>query len=310
MKLLLVGIIVVLAIVVIVQQRKIREVKRDLSYITNKLQEIMGEQTTQQVQLSTPDVEMRAHLQSINELLKLSHQNYINYNKSRASMKRMLANISHDLKTPLTVVLGYLEIMQLQYKEDKAIYKTYIKVQEVLALINKFFDLAKLESGDKEIPMEKVDLSEICRMSILDHYATLENDGFEVEIYVPEESIFILGNKEALERILDNLISNAIKYGSAGKYLGLRLVNSEESVNVQVIDKGKGIAEKYKEEVFERMYTLEDSRSKTYQGSGLGLTITKELVEVMGGEIHLESEPYKQTIFSFKLPKQDFLFRS
>lgn len=110
----------------------------------------------------------------------------------------------------------------------------------------------------------------------------------------------------ALNRILNNLISNAIKYGGDGKYLGLTLKEDSEKVTVSVIDKGKGIQEQYKEDVFERMYTLEDSRSKAYQGSGLGLTITKELVEALGGEIHLDSMPYKQTIFYFTFDKLEY----
>lgn len=303
MELILSGGIIILGICFVVERRRRISLKKELNYITSKLNELMQQDAMERIKQSTLDKEMRAHISIINDLLDFNHKNLVKYNKARISMKKMLSNVSHDLKTPLTVVLGYLELLEMKYKEDEMVHKTYQKVQEVLELINKFFDLAKLESGDKEIQLEKVDLSEVCRMTILDYYNTLRSEAFDVDIRVPEESVFILGNRNALNRILNNLISNALKYGAAGKYLGLYLKEEKESVVIEVIDRGKGIAEQYKEEVFERVYTLEDSRSKTYQGSGLGLTITKELVETLGGEIHLESVPYKKTVFSCKFNK-------
>lgn len=263
----------------------------------------MEEDTNERIRVVTMNPETKVLLSTINTLLDHNHQNHVKYNKSKTSMKKMLSNISHDLKTPLTVVLGYLEMLSLKYKEEENIEKVYEKVKEVLALINKFFDLAKLESGDKQLHMEKLDLCEICRMALLDYYRTLENNAYEVELQIPDVPLYILGDREALKRILNNLISNAIHYGDLGKYLGLCVREENEHIIVEVIDKGKGIKEQYKEEVFERMYTLEDSRSKAYQGSGLGLTITKELVEKMGGEIHLDSEPFVKTVFSFWLNK-------
>lgn len=276
---------------------------KELKYIHTKLEQIMEEDTNERIRVVTMNPETKVLLSTINTLLDHNHQNHVKYNKSKTSMKKMLSNISHDLKTPLTVVLGYLEMLSLKYKEEENIEKVYEKVKEVLALINKFFDLAKLESGDKQLHMEKLDLCEICRMALLDYYRTLENNAYEVELQIPDVPLYILGDREALKRILNNLISNAIHYGDLGKYLGLCVREENEHIIVEVIDKGKGIKEQYKEEVFERMYTLEDSRSKAYQGSGLGLTITKELVEKMGGEIHLDSEPFVKTVFSFWLNK-------
>ena len=146
-------------------------------------------------------------------------------------------------------------------------------------------------------------MSEVCRKNILEFYENLTSKGFEVNINIPETSIFALGNIEALERIMNNLISNAIKYGSEGKYLGVKLSYDENYSYVEICDKGKGIEEINVENVFERMYTLEDSRNKLYQGSGLGLTITKRLIEKLGGEISLKSKPYERTSFIFKLKR-------
>jgi signal transduction histidine kinase len=102
---------------------------------------------------------------------------------------------------------------------------------------------------------------------------------------------------------MNNLISNAIKYGHDGKYIGLNLSFDDKFVYVEIWDKGKGIDITNIEKVFERMYTLEDSRNKLYQGSGLGLTITKRLVDKLGGEISLMSKHYERTSFTFKLKR-------
>lgn len=219
----------------------------------------------------------------------------------------MISNISHDLKTPLTVIVGYLEIIQsnksIQNELEKEVNKAHEKSVELLTLINTFFDLAKLESGDKEMPLEKTNINEACRKSILEFYEILTNQGLDVSIEIPDENIYAAGNQEALDRVLRNLISNAITYGNDGGVVGLTLKQDDSFVYIEVWDKGKGIDEMNKESVFQRLYTLEDSRNKLYQGSGLGLTITKRLVESMEGDISLSSKPYEKTVFTVKLKK-------
>ena len=244
----------------------------------------------------------------INNLLDYSQKVLSDYKKKEISMDKMLLNISHDLKTPLTVVLGYIETIKLDKNmpcEEREIllFKVHNKTLEVIELINKFFDLAKLESGDKEIPIERVNMNEVCRKNILDFYENLTAKDYEVNIDIPKINIYALGNLEALQRIMNNLISNAIKYGSEGKYIGLKLSCDNNYSYVEICDKGKGIEEINVDKVFERMFTLEDSRNKFYQGSGLGLTITKRLVEKMGGNIFLQSKPYEKTSFTFRLKR-------
>lgn len=306
MDLILVGVIIVLIIVITIQWNSNKSLSRDIDYIQVKLEEIIENDSDERIKVFTSNESLKKLAATTNKLLDYNSENARKYNKTKISMKKMLSNISHDLKTPLTVILGYVEILQLKSEEKVMIGKVYSKAMEVLELINKFFDLAKLESGDKEIEISKVSITEICRTTILNFYDKLESDGMEVLIDIPEKEIFVLGNEEAIVRVLNNLISNAIRYGSDGKYLGIAIKEAEDNVTIDVIDKGKGIEEKYKEEVFERIFTLEDSRSKEYQGSGLGLTITKKLVETLGGEITLVSNPYVKTVFSFTLNKLNY----
>jgi signal transduction histidine kinase len=308
MEIILVIIIILLIVMISYQFKKKREHSAQLTYISEKLHSIIDNRSSEQLLVITDDQELKAILRALNELLSHNRQIIANYNKTEESMRKMLSNISHDIKTPLTVILGYTEMLAMEKKindeeRKELIQKVHVKTNEVLKLLNEFFDLAKLEAGDQDIPLTRVNINEICRKTILSFYDVLTAKGFEVEIDIPKTNVYVLGNEEVLGRVLNNLISNGITYGREGKVIGITLKCDNEWVTVDIWDKGKGINEYHLDKVFERMYTLEDSRNKLYQGSGLGLTITKRLVEKLGGNIDLSSKPYEKTVFSFTLKR-------
>ncbi|MED3054755.1 two-component sensor histidine kinase [Bacillus thuringiensis] len=308
---LLIGIIFILLCVIYMQYRMRKNSSKNLRYTYEKLESIVNDKTGETLLVMTDDLELQKLLVAINQLLDAKQKTNADHAKVEISMRKMLSNISHDLKTPLTVILGYTEMLNKDKtinKEEQQILleKVHMKTLEVMELIHKFFDLAKLESGDKAIEMTKVNMNEVCREKILSFYDLVTTKGFQVHIDIPERNIYALGNVEVLGRVLNNLISNAITYGDDGKALGMTLRDDETSVYIDVWDKGKGIDESHIDKVFERMYTLEDSRNRLYQGSGLGLTITKRLVEGMDGKIHLSSKPYEKTIFTIVLTKMQF----
>ena len=111
------------------------------------------------------------------------------------------------------------------------------------------------------------------------------------------------GDAQAMKRILGNLIQNALRYGADGRYLGISVAREDRGLAIRVTDRGKGIVEENQDKIFERLTTLEDSRNKKYQGSGLGLTITKRLTEAMGGSIRVKSRPYRETVFTLFFPQ-------
>ncbi|MBW9172456.1 sensor histidine kinase [Clostridium estertheticum] len=305
---LLIIIIFILICIILFKTNVEKKKNNNLRYIQKKLNKIINENTNEKLLVETEDKEIKKILVEINNLLDFNQKILADYRKKEISISKMLSNISHDLKTPLTVVLGYIETIKLDNNISKAerdllLSNVYTKALEVISLINEFFDLAKLESGDKDITISRVNINEICRKSLLEFYDNLTSKGYEVSIDIPSINIYVLGNLDAIHRIMNNLISNAIKYGSDGKYLGLKLTYDDNYSYVEICDKGKGIEEINVDRVFERMYTLEDSRNKLYQGSGLGLTITKRLVEKLGGKISLESKPYEKTSFIFQLKR-------
>lgn len=277
-------------------QAKLRE-------ITNKLSDILEQDTDEQVMVFTDNKVLMDLCGQINLLLLDRQKIKADFRKQEIASKKMLSNISHDIKTPLTVILGYLEIMRMSNYEDKTLQKVEAKAKQVMDLIDQFFTLAKLEAGDKNIEMVKINICELCRENVLGYYELLMQKNFVVDIVIPEQTIFVQGDRESIDRILCNLLTNAIRYGSDGKYIGLFLREEEDFVYIDVIDKGKGIEKQFAASVFERLYTMEDSRNRSIQGNGLGLTIARNLARQMGGDILLQSEPEVQTVFTVKLRK-------
>lgn len=297
--------VIVMLVSVILYQRIVytRGIQAKFKEISRKLSDILDNDSNEQIMVFTDNKALMELGGQINRLLLDRQKIKSGFIRQEISSKKMLSNISHDIKTPLTVILGHLEIMRLNQTDNEEIRKVEAKAEQVMELINQFFTLAKLEAGDTKIEISKVNISELCRENILDFYDILQGEDFTVEIAIPETDIFIQGEKGAVDRILSNLIANAVRYGSDGKYLGLFLREDAAHVYIDVMDKGKGIEKEFAQNVFERLYTMEDSRNRRIQGNGLGLTIAKNLAGQLGGDILLDSEPGVKTTFTVKLNK-------
>lgn len=295
--------IVVLICIVLYQQFAFRTgTQGKLKKIGQKLEEIQDTDSDENVMVFTDNKVLMDLVAQINRLLENQRKVKVDFRRSEIASKKMLSNISHDIKTPMTVILGYLEIMRLNGSgENEMLLKVEQKAQRVMELINQFFTLAKLEAGDTDIEISKIDVCEVCRENVLDFYELLTQKEFEVEVDIPEEAVFVRGNRDALQRILFNLISNVVRYGTDGKYMGIFLRSDKKYIYIDVVDKGKGIDKAFAQNVFERLFTMEDSRNREIQGNGLGLTIAQNLAHQLGGEIILDSEPNVKTTFTVKL---------
>lgn len=278
-------------------------IQSDLKEITNTLYNILETDSDEKVMVFTDNKVLMELCVQINSILTDRQKLKADYKHNELSSKKMLSNISHDIKTPLTVILGYLEIMRLNNKDNEMLQKTEAKAKQVMELINCFFTLAKIEARDNNISLRKLNINEVLKENVLSFYDILIQKNFTVEIEIPETAIFVYGDKAAIQRILSNLISNVIRYGIDGEYLGISLHDDESNVYIDITDKGKGIKKEFIPNVFERLYTMEDSRNRNIQGNGLGLTIAKNLALQLGGDIYLKSTPNIKTTFTLKLKK-------
>ena len=287
---------------------KYRKLSGQLADLNNQLDESLKKGGEDSVLVYSDEPAVRQLAARVNRLLELQGSLTARARLQEERERRMLVNISHDLKTPLTVVYGYAEMLlapelNLVPAVRTKAEKIYAKTRDVLDMLLLFFDLAKMESGELQMEKAKIDVCEICRSELARYYEMLQDAGFTVEASIPEEELYMSGDAQAMKRILGNLIQNALRYGADGRYLGISVAREDRGLAIRVTDRGKGIVEENQDKIFERLTTLEDSRNKKYQGSGLGLTITKRLTEAMGGSIRVKSRPYRETVFTLFFPQ-------
>lgn len=303
MNFVLIGIIIILLAAAIWQYLSKQRIKHEINQLSAHLNRVIGQETSEKVFMYTDHQSVRQMLVQVNRLLSYNRNVAARNIRAQDNLRKMLSNMSHDLKTPMTVILGYVE--KLKQNDDMTdeeardlVNRLHAKTTGVIDLMRQAFDLVKLESGDVDFPISRLSVNEICRKNVLGFYQLLHDEGLQAEVDIPEQNYHILGNEDALNRILNNLISNAIRYGNDGGIFGLTIREEGDNIAIDVWDRGKGIDEVHLDHVFERLYTLDDARNPEFQGSGLGLSITKRLTEEMDGEIHLTSKPYEKTVFT------------
>lgn len=231
-------VIVVLVFVVLYQRFAFRRgIRIQLIQISRKLEDIAESDSDEKVMVFTDEPALMELAGEINRLLLDRQKIKAEFKRGEIASKKMLANISHDIKTPLTVILGYLEIMRLTDADDEMLKKVESKAKQVVDLINQFFTLAKLEAGDTNITLSRINASEICRESALGFYEILLQKDFEVELSIPEKAVYVQGDKDALQRILFNLLSNAVRYGDFKIMDDSRIRIYELSASTQKISK-------------------------------------------------------------------------
>lgn len=218
--------------------------------------------------------------------------------------ERMMADISHDLKTPITSIQGYAKALSdgiiADEDKDKYIKIIYEKSKKLTELINIFHEYSKLEHPDFNLIFEKVDLSEYLRAYIALKYEDIVESGFNIEVDIPEEEMEIKIDKVQLQRVFDNILGNSIKHNEKGTNIYVSLKEKNDIYEIIIADYGKGISKDIANNIFEA-FTVGDESRNSKQGSGLGLAIAKTIVDLHGGTIELEPESLKKFSTQFKI---------
>jgi signal transduction histidine kinase/tetratricopeptide (TPR) repeat protein len=219
-------------------------------------------------------------------------------------------NISHELKTPLTLIRLYGETLQrkenLTTEEKKDCYEIITKESERLShLINNVLDFSRIEMGRKEFDFKKGYLQDVIRDTLESYRYHLEKKGFAIRSNIARDLPEMSFDGEAIASVLINLLSNAMKFSPDEKEVTVKLFRDNENAILQVGDKGIGIPQREIPKVFERFYQSENGITSETRGSGLGLTLVKNITESHNGKIQVESELGKGSIFSVILPITD-----
>lgn len=294
----------VLLLILICQQIQHKELEREINYITDRLASLSITSENGFVLIPTDNDSIKKLGAVLNTLLQDFYTKKSEFEQSKQAMAQDLTNISHDIRTPLTVLKGNSEKLSnitndpsMPENVHAMAAKIDRKADDLISTINDYFTMSKIASGDLPIKLKKENVSRLCQDTILDYYDLLEQKQFEVDIQIPDTPIFAYTDNEALQRILKNLIDNAIRHGGDGKYLSLRLTTSNGNSIIEIEDHGNGMSPQQQKQIFARNYTT----TRKSSGSGLGLAISKRLAEQIGAELEVYSIQNERTTFSIIL---------
>ncbi|MDF2548005.1 MAG: hypothetical protein K0R93_2903 [Anaerosolibacter sp.] len=222
------------------------------------------------------------------------------------------SNISHELKTPLNIIFGNIQLMELmntQKNHDQENFKCtkYLGVMKqncyrLMRLIDNLIDITRIDAGYIKVNLENNNIVEIVEEITLSTVGYIENKGKVLEFDTDTEEKIMACDPDKIERIMLNLISNAVKFTNPGDLIQVRVADENDHVFIRVRDTGVGIPMEKQQQIFERFAQVESSLNKGHEGSGIGLSLVKSLVEMHGGTIHVESQVGQGTEFIVKLP--------
>ncbi len=283
---------------------------KKLNNICKVLDEVSDGNLNQRIRLQNNIKSLSTLSIKVNSVIEEFQKVYEKNKRNEESRKRMISNMSHDLRTPLTSMLGYMELIlddnidatELN-KREEYLKIVYNKGNYLYNLMEEFFELSKLDSNDINLEIKEINVSEIIRQNIIGFFYEIKKLNIQPQINLPEDDVYALGDERALNRILTNLINNSIKYGLKGTVIGISLINQKDKISVEVYDNGAGIPENEINYIFDRLYTVEKSRRINTRSSGIGLAIVKKLVKALNGTISVSSIPFEKTAFTFTLPR-------
>ena len=236
------------------------------------------------VRLSAPNQALEELLTDINAFLQAVRQQRIVYDKREKAFKQQIEHISHDLRTPLTSMIGYLRIMdtgRLSVEEQEDLQTVIRKAGKLQELISQFYDYSRLTDSEYVMEPEVVQVDKLLREALVDSYGDLSARQLEVEVDIPEQPIAIIANQNALQRVFQNLLQNVIRYAVSTLEVSVR--EEQDMIVICFANDVENLNEHDVEHLFERFYTVDKARSNG--STGLGLTIAKEFVEKMEGKL-------------------------
>lgn len=215
---------------------------------------------------------------------------------------RFFTNISHEFRTPLTLLLGPIADLVKKYPQETLLPLMQRNASRLQTLINQLLDLSKLEAGQMELQLQEADLAGFVNNMLASFESLAQSRNIQFEHAQNHRHFNTRFDADKLEKILSNLLSNAFKFTPPGGKVALSVEYRPQNLKICVQDTGIGIAAERLPRVFDRFYQVDDSQKRNYEGTGIGLALVKELVRVMQGEIQVESVAGKGTTFTLHLP--------
>ncbi len=284
-------IIIVLVIFLILLLSYIFFMKREIKNIRIQLDEYNNLKSLKKIDIALFDKEIENLAYSINKHIDINIQSQIKQKLLEEEIRKNIADISHDLRTPLTSILGYIQMIKKgnlpKEKQIEYIDIAERRAKDLQSLLSDFFELSIIESPDYYIELEEININNILCEVIASFYSSLVDKNITPpKIDLPEENIMIIGNEVAIKRVLQNLISNMIKHCKEDIYISLKMENNKAVLTT--INKCDDFKEEDIDLIFNRFYKRDHARTNKNESTGLGLFISKSLMDKMDGEIYAE----------------------
>ncbi|GGL57617.1 cell wall metabolism sensor histidine kinase WalK [Sporolactobacillus putidus] len=220
--------------------------------------------------------------------------------------REFVANVSHELRTPLTTMKSYLEALQDGAVSDpqlatKFLDVTQMETERMIRLVNDLLQLSRLDTKDYKINLQRTDYVAFCDR-IIDRFEMSKKQNIQFVRKLPEGTFYVQVDRDKLTQVIDNILSNAMKYSPEGGLITFRVIRKGQKIRTMISDQGVGIPKENLAKVFNRFYRVDRARSRKLGGTGLGLAIAKEMIEAQGGDIWAESEWNRGTTIHFILP--------
>lgn len=277
-----IGLCAVPAVIAAILAGKIYFMRKSAREIRERFGEILSADTNTLIGLSGGDRELRRLADALNGELRRLREERLRYMNGDRKLKEAVVNLSHDLRTPLTAIRGYLELLEREeMSENAARYRDVIfeRVESLSLLSEEFLRYSVAASGEREPRYETVELNRVLEEHLSAFYGVLCERGITPEIVIPEEKVVRRLDRRELSRVLENITNNAVKYSG-----GDLKVTLDTAGEIMVSNRADGLDSVSVERLFDRFYTVESGSGST----GLGLSIAKTLTERMGGEICAE----------------------
>lgn len=251
--------------------------------------------------------QMQRVVASVNALVDSTIKAMEDEREIERSKDELITNVSHDIRTPLTSIIGYLGLIEdKQYRSEEDILKythtAYLKSKQMKSLVDDLFEYTKVRQTDAPLQIQSLELNAMLEQIGASFELEANKKGMEINTILPDSPVKIEADPEKLARVFNNLITNALKYGSDGKNIYLQLIKvDEKEIEIRISNDGEPIPEKSLRQVFDRFYRVESSRSKETGGTGLGLAIAQSIIELHHGYIYVESNK-NLTSFIMRLP--------
>ena len=271
--------------------------KRSLRQADRELGEIVGHlEDNRIVRLPAPDADLEALLGTVNRALAGIRAQAAACARHEAELKAQVEHVSHDLRTPLTSIRGYLALVDdaaLDAEAREALGTVRRKAASLERLVAQFYELSRLQGDDVPLELGPVDVGRMLRESVAEQYRLLADRGLDVRLDVPEHAVLARANGEAVERVLANLLHNAGKYAKTALEVsmtgeGAGAAGAGGRVTVEFANDAEGLSESALSRLFQPFFMADASRAQ--EGSGLGLAIARHLLERMGGSIEASLE--------------------